>query len=150
MYILVYAPSNNSLTTLAQCIPLSSRDKPSCPFPRGYIEALNVLEVYWCIEQWTVFVLCPLFGVSLIRGSTIEKELVLSQYGNTTCTCIYYVSLLLYSIMVQVLIPVSGRRSTGHLRSTTLFRDGHWHLTHLVLEFRGRTEKLVILDDSEN
>ena len=31
-------------------------------------------KVYWCIEQWTVFVLRPLFGVSLIRGSTVEKE----------------------------------------------------------------------------
>ena len=107
-------------------------------------------NIYWCSAQWTLLVLWHLFGVSLIRGSTVEKELVLSRYGNTPCICIYYVTLLLYSIVVQVLIPVSGRRSAGHLRSTDLFRDGHWHLTHLVLEFRGRTEKLIILDDSEN
>ena len=50
------------------------------------------------------------------------------------------------STAVQVLIPVSGRQSAGHLRSTAVFRDGNWHLTHLVLEFRGRTEKLVIMD----
>lgn len=49
--------------------------------------------------------------------------------------------------IVQVLIPVSGRRSAGHLRSTAVFRDGQWHLTHLVLEFKGRTQKLVISDN---
>ena len=43
------------------------------------------------------------------------------------------------------MIPVSGRRSTGQL-STAVFRDGQWHLTDLVLEFRGRIEKLAILD----
>ncbi|CAI8058438.1 Cytochrome c oxidase assembly factor 1 homolog [Geodia barretti] len=48
----------------------------------------------------------------------------------------------------HVMIPVSGRRSAGQLRSTAVFRDGQWHLTDLVLEFRGRTEKLVIIDKS--
>ena len=45
-----------------------------------------------------------------------------------------------------MLIPVSGKRSAGQLRSTAIFRDGQWHLTHLVLEFSGRTEKLIIID----
>ena len=51
-----------------------------------------------------------------------------------------------YSPTHQVVIPVSGRRSAGVLRSTSVFRDGQWQLTNLVLEFRGRTEKLVVLD----
>ena len=43
------------------------------------------------------------------------------------------------------MILVSGRKSTGQL-STAVFRDGQWHLTDLMLEFRGRIEKLAILD----
>ena len=51
-----------------------------------------------------------------------------------------------HCIIIQVLIPVSGKRSAGQLRSTAIFRDGQWHLTHLVLEFSGRTEKIVIIE----
>ena len=48
-----------------------------------------------------------------------------------------------------MLISVSGKRSAGQLRSTAIFRDGQWHLTHLVLEFSGRTEILIIIDNRE-
>ena len=44
---------------------------------------------------------------------------------------------------MQVLIPVSRRQNAGDLRSTAVFRGGNWHIRHLVLEFRGQTEKLV-------
>ena len=76
-------------------------------------------------------------------------------YRNTIRTCSILFLLLsvpIYMhyklcIYVQVLIPVSGKRSAGQLRSTAIFRDGQWHLTHLVLEFNGRTEKLIIIDN---
>ena len=49
-------------------------------------------------------------------------------------------------VYIQVLIPVSGKRSAGQLRSTAILREGQWHLTHLVLEFSGRTEKIIIIE----
>lgn len=47
---------------------------------------------------------------------------------------------------VQVLIPVSGTRSSGFLRSNSSFRLGKWELDSVILEFKGRPQSLTIVD----
>ena len=66
----------------------------------------------------------------------------------------YHVSLPSVSLYVpaslhQVLIPVSGRRSAGYLRSTASFRDGRWELDTVVLEFKGKPQTLTIVNNSK-
>ena len=51
---------------------------------------------------------------------------------------------------VQVLIPVSGSKTAGHLRSNATFRNHKWELDSVVLEFKGRTFKLTIVDSSKD
>ena len=48
---------------------------------------------------------------------------------------------------MQVLIPVSGSQYAGYLRSNAEFRHGKWELSSVTLEFKGRPEKLQIVDN---
>ena len=49
-------------------------------------------------------------------------------------------------LYVQVLIPVRGSKTTGQVRSIATVRNGKWELDTVVLEFKGRPEKLVIVE----
>ena len=54
------------------------------------------------------------------------------------------------SFLMQVLIPVTGSKASGHLRSKATFTAQRWQLDSVVLEFKGRTDKLTIFDGSKN
>ena len=52
-----------------------------------------------------------------------------------------------HSITIQILIPVSGSSKTGTLRAQSVHEE-KWKLKSVVLEFEGRPQKLVIVDNS--
>ena len=50
----------------------------------------------------------------------------------------------------QILIPVSGSKAAGHLRTQATFQSGRWELDSVVLEFKGRPQTLTIVDNQES
>jgi len=62
--------------------------------------------------------------------------------------CIYNISPLPFSF--QLLIPVSGSKAAGYLRTKATFQFGRWELDSVVLEFRGRPQTLTIVDNKES
>ena len=50
-------------------------------------------------------------------------------------------------MILQVLIPVSGSKAAGYLRSKATFQHGKWELDSVVLEFKGRPHKLTIVNE---
>ena len=50
---------------------------------------------------------------------------------------------------MQVMIPVSGSRSAGYLKSKASFRFGRWELESVRLEFKGRPQTLTIVENRE-
>jgi len=50
----------------------------------------------------------------------------------------------------QLLIPVSGSKAAGYLRTKATFQFGRWELDSVVLEFRGRPQTLTIVDNKES
>lgn len=54
-----------------------------------------------------------------------------------------------YVVCVQVLIPVRGSKATGQVRSIATVRNGKWQLDTVVLEFKGRPEKLIIVESDD-
>lgn len=51
--------------------------------------------------------------------------------------------------LLQVLIPVHGSHTAGHLRSTSTHQYGKWYLQRVQLEFKGRPEVVVIIDQDK-
>ena len=54
------------------------------------------------------------------------------------------------SLFPQILIPVSGSKAAGHLRTQATFQSGRWELDSVVLEFKGRPQTLTIVDNQES
>ena len=52
-------------------------------------------------------------------------------------------------VLPQILIPVSGSKAAGHLRTQATFQSGRWELDSVVLEFKGRPQTLTIVDSQE-
>ncbi|XP_011410577.1 PREDICTED: uncharacterized protein LOC105316950 [Amphimedon queenslandica] len=50
----------------------------------------------------------------------------------------------------EVAIPVSGSKHAGHIHSFADHHDGKWRLQKVIFEFKGRPDKMVILDTSSN
>ncbi|KAL5489205.1 hypothetical protein EMCRGX_G018272 [Ephydatia muelleri] len=45
----------------------------------------------------------------------------------------------------HLLIPVYGSKAAGFLRTTAIHQDGDWKIESIVLEFKGRPQKVVLL-----
>ena len=79
----------------------------------------------------------------------IKRAFCIVLVRTTYCTSSHY-NVYTCTMQVQVLIPVRGSKTTGQVRSIATVRNGKWELDTVVLEFKGRPEKLVIIDNDKN
>lgn len=50
----------------------------------------------------------------------------------------------------HLLIPVYGSKAAGFLRTVGVHHGGEWEIESVILEFKGRPQKLVLLDNGSN
>ena len=48
-----------------------------------------------------------------------------------------------------MLIPVYGSKAAGFLRTTGVHNGGEWEIESVVLEFKGRPQKIVLLEKDQ-
>ena len=51
-------------------------------------------------------------------------------------------------VPLQVMIPVSGSKSSGMLRSNATVRNGKWEVDSVVLRFNNTTHEIVLVDNA--
>lgn len=72
------------------------------------------------------------------------------------CHCVMHVSIkeptkfvMMFDPIIQVLIPVSGSKLCGLLKSNATVRNGEWEVDSVVLKFNNRPEEICLLDNTK-
>ena len=59
------------------------------------------------------------------------------------------VPLFTLKFILQVLIPISGSKTSGMLQSCATVRNGKWEVDSVALKFNNRYDEIVIIDRTQ-